>query len=82
MNLSVGSSPLKQLAKTPWQFQRTLRTPVSSLQPFVSTILSSGPSLQSGRITIKELVFEPKRLIEVLTHHSLPPQYAKGTSVR
>ena len=81
MEVSFASSPLKQLGKTPWKFQRTLRTPLKSLQSFVSTILSSGPSLETGRITIEEAVFEPKRLIEVLTGHSLPFQYGKGTSV-
>jgi hypothetical protein len=81
MKVSLASSPLKQLGKTPWKFQRTVRTPLKSLQSFVSTILSSGPLLETGRITIEEAVFEPKRLIEVLTRHSLPLQYGKGTSV-
>ena len=81
MNLSTASSPLKQLGKTPWKFQRTLRTPVGNLQLFVSTILSSVPSLQTASVTIEQAVFEPENLIEVLTGHSLPLQYKKGTSV-
>jgi hypothetical protein len=81
MKLSNASSPLKQLGKTPWKFQRTLRTPVRNLQPFVSTILSSAPALQTASVTIEQAVFEPKKLIEVLTGHLLPLQYKKGTSV-
>ena len=81
MNLSAASSPLKQLAKTPWKFQRTLLTPVRNLQPFVSTVLLSVPSLQTACVTIEQAVFEPKNLIEILTRHSLPLECQKGTSV-
>jgi len=81
MNLSDASSPLKQLGKTPWKFQRTLRTPVKNIPPFVSTILASVPSLRTARVTIEAAVFEPKHLLDVLTRHSLLRQYSKGTSV-
>jgi hypothetical protein len=81
MNLSDASSPLKQLGKTPWKFQRTLRTPVRNIPPFVSTILASVPSLQAARVTIETTAFEPEHLLDLLTRHSLPRQYKKGTSV-
>jgi hypothetical protein len=81
MKVSIASSPLKQLGKTPWKFQRTLRTPVKNLQPFVSAILSSASPLQTACVTIEQAVFEPKHLTEMLTRHSVPLQYKKGTSV-
>jgi hypothetical protein len=81
MNLSDAPSPLKHLCKTPWKFQRTLRTPLTKIAPFVSTILASVPSLQTARVTIESVAFEPKHLLEVLARHSLPRQYSKGTSV-
>ena len=48
---------------------------------FVSTILSSTRSLQTACVTIESAVFEPKHLLDILTRHSLPHQYKKGTAV-
>jgi hypothetical protein len=81
MKLSKASSPLKQLHKTAWKFQHTFRTPRRNLSSFVSTILSSGPPLQTACVTIEVAVLEPEHLIGVLTRNSLAPQYQKGTSV-
>jgi hypothetical protein len=81
MKLFKASSPLKQLSKTPWKFQRTFMTPHHNLPLFVSTILSSGPQLQTACVTIEVAVFEPEHLIALLTRNSLAPQYGKGTSV-
>lgn len=81
MKVSDTSSALKQLRRTGWKFQRTFKTPVKNLQPFVATIISAGQSFHTACITIDQAVFEPKHWIDQLIRHSLPPRYQKGTSV-
>ena len=57
------------------QEQRTFQTPLENLQPFVTTILSAIEPIQSGRIVIDEIIFEPHYLSDLLTGHSImvPP---------
>jgi hypothetical protein len=80
MNVSDNPSALKQIRKTPWKFQRTFKTPLNNLEPFVAAILSTA-SFKTACITIEQAVFEPKHWIDLLTRYSLPPRYAKGVSV-
>lgn len=80
MNLSETSSTLKQSRKIPSKFQQTFKTPLNNLQPFVGTIISTA-SPETACVTIEQAVFEPKHWIDLLTRHSLPPRYGKGTSV-
>lgn len=81
MEASDTPSALKQVRGTAWKFQRTFRTPLKNLQPFVATIVSVGQAFQTACITIDQAVFEPKHWIDQLIRHSLPPRYQKGTSV-
>jgi len=81
VKLSVTPSALKQLHKTPWKFQRTFKTPVKNLQPFVTAILWAAPLFHRASVTIEETVFEPQNLIETLSRYSLPLQHKKGMSV-
>jgi hypothetical protein len=50
------------------------------LKPFVATIISAG-RIQGGCLTIDQAVFEPKNLIDMLSHYSIPPRYGRGSSV-
>jgi hypothetical protein len=81
MEVSHTPSVLKQFRRTPWKFQRTFKTPLKNLQPFVATIASAGQSFKTASITIDQAIFEPKHWIDQLTRYSLPPRYEKGTSV-
>jgi hypothetical protein len=60
MEVSDTPSVLKQFRRTPWKFQRTFKTPLKNLQPFVATIVSAGQSFKTARITIDQAIFEPK----------------------
>ena len=80
MNASDTASALKQLRKSSWKFQQTFKTPLKKLEPFVASIVSTGKP-QTACVTIEQIVFEPKHLIDLLIRHSLPPRYGKGVSV-
>jgi len=79
MNASDTPSVLKQLRKASWKFQQTFKT-LKKLEPFVASIISTGGP-QTACVTIEQIVFEPKNLIDQLTRYSLPPRCGKGASV-
>lgn len=81
MELCDDLGAVKKFRKARWRFQQTFITPKQNPEPFVRCILTAGPPLQKARITIDQIVFEPQNWIGVLTRHSLPPNYKKGTSV-
>lgn len=81
MEVSDTPSALKQIRRTAWKFQRTFKTPLKNLQPFVTTIVSARQSFQTACITIEQAVFAPKHWIDQLIRYSLPPRYKRGTSV-
>jgi hypothetical protein len=66
MEISDTPGALKQIRRTAWKFQRTFRTPVKNLKPYVATIVSAGQSFQTACITIEQAVFEPKHWIDQL----------------
>ena len=72
---------LKQFRRTAWKFQRTFKTPLKNLQPFVATIILGAQSFRTACITVEQAVFEPKHWIEQMNRYSLPPSYHKGDSV-
>jgi hypothetical protein len=79
MKLSESPDLLKRFRRTPWRFQQTFATPLKNLSPFVQTIICAFDELQEVTLVIDLVVFEPKHLIGLLTKHSLPPQYIRGT---
>jgi hypothetical protein len=82
MILSESPDSLKRFRKTPWRFQQTFATPLNNLGSFVDTIICAFDELQEVSLVIDQVVFEPKHLIGLLTKHSLPPQYIRGTQYR
>jgi len=80
MTVSDSAVALKELRKTPWRFQRTFKTPLKRLDPFVAAVVSTGAP-ETACITIDQVVFKPKHWIELLTRYSLPTRYEKGMSV-
>src|SRR5262245_50394874 len=81
MKLSQVQGTLKRFRRTSWRFQETFQTPLKNLKPFVATISSSLESFSGGCMTIDQVVFEPKHLINLLTGHLLPPQYGHDWSI-
>jgi hypothetical protein len=81
MKLSQLQGNLKRFRRTPWRFQQTFQTPLKKLKPFVATIFSSLEPLSGACLTIDQVVFEPKHLINLLAGHSLPPQYGHEWSI-
>jgi hypothetical protein len=74
MTISQAPDALKKFRRTPWRFQQTFQTPLKSLHPFVTTIVSAKEPLQGGCVTLEQIVFEPKNLMALLSRHSLPTE--------
>jgi hypothetical protein len=65
--LSHTPGTFKRFSKKVWTFQRTFETPLSSLEPFVSAIVSGLAPTTKGTIVIDGYVFEPKNLWKFLS---------------
>ena len=81
MRLSEATGTLKRFRKTPWKFQRTFKTPISNLQPFLTTIVTASPGFKAATVTVVQAVFEPENLNELLTRYSIPLNYDRGLSL-
>jgi hypothetical protein len=81
MILSTTAGALKKFRRTPWRLQHTFQTPLKSLRPFVSTIVSAKEPLRAGSVTLDQVVFEPKNWMSLLAKHSLPPEYGRESTV-
>jgi hypothetical protein len=79
--LSQLPGTLKKFRNTPWRFQQTFRTPLQGLRPFVTTIVSAKEPLQSGSVTVDQVVFEPKNWLALLARHSLPSEYGREWTI-
>jgi len=73
MSVSLQETPgeLKRFRKVPWSFQSTYETQLKNLDPFVSAIVGALEPVQSARITLSRVVFEPKNVNEFLAIHGL-----------
>jgi hypothetical protein len=63
------------------QEQRTFKTPLGELDSFVSSLLASDKSLESGSVLVAEVVFTPKHLEDLLARHDLPLTYDHEHSI-
>jgi hypothetical protein len=73
MTLTDDTGTLKRFRKVLPPFQQTFKTPLKSLEPFVSAILSEIEP-RGATAAIEQVVFEPKHLLALLDAHSIPPQ--------
>jgi hypothetical protein len=74
MTLSETPGSLKRFRRTPWGSQQTFSTPLKNLQPFVATITSA---FDTASITIDQVIFAPKHLLDLLARCSLPARYGR-----
>src|SRR5437773_11997733 len=65
--LSHNSGALAKFSRKAWKFQRTIRTPLTNLEPFVAEIISALMPIEKGIIAIDGYVFEPKNLRKLLS---------------
>lgn len=80
MTLSESPELLRKFRNTPWKFQQTFITPEKNLETFVAEIVSASPC-QSGCLTIDQIIFEPKNLVNLFNVYSIPLQYGHGWSI-
>ena len=62
------------------RFQQTFWTPAEDAGKLTKTIISAG-GLASGRIEIRQVVFEPENLIALLAQHSLGPESVRELAI-
>ena len=68
--LSERTEEIRRFHAEPWPFQKTFKTPLEDLSRFVSVIL--GPfEPEKGTLSTDEVVFEPRRLLELMATHSI-----------
>jgi hypothetical protein len=68
--LSERPEEVQRFCAQPWSFQQTFKTPLKDLNRFVATFLAPF-SLVRGALSIDQVVFEPKDLLQLLTSRSL-----------
>jgi hypothetical protein len=65
ITLSKSHGEVYQLRKTPPKHEQTFKTPLKDLPRFLTTILSPIPATEAS-VTIDQIIFEPKSLLELL----------------
>jgi hypothetical protein len=77
MAITLGQTQgtLKAFRRTAeqFQFQATFQTPLKNLRPFVRAIMLSPQPIQQGRVTIDQIVFEPKTVNALLAKCGIVP---------
>jgi hypothetical protein len=79
--LSHNSGTLAKFSRKAWKFQRTIRTPLTNLEPFVAEIISAQMPIEKGIIAIDGYVFEPKNLRKLLSAYSQSMNLTHGWSI-
>ncbi len=72
---------IKRFRTTSWACQQTFVTPLKNLPPFDRTIVDALEPCKEGRVTIDQVVFEPRHLIDLLAAHALPADYGHDWSL-
>jgi hypothetical protein len=65
ITLSKSHGEVYHFRKAPPKYEQTFKTPLKDLPRFVATILSPIPATEAT-VTIDQIVFEPKSLLELL----------------
>ena len=61
--------------------QQTFRTPLQELASFTETVIAAHAPLESGSVTVEQVVFTPTNLQALLTSHKLPPNYGRDWTI-
>jgi len=74
--IETSSGTLKALRRrAAGSFQRTFATPLKRLPAFVGAVLGETPAIRGASAVVESIVFEPKRLENLLRAHGLPKSY-------
>ena len=80
-NLSHNPGSLAKFSRKAWKFQRTIRTPLTNLEPFVAEIISALAPIKRRIIVIDGYVFEPKGLRKLLSSHPQSMNFTHDWSI-
>ena len=82
MKIDRAEGHLRRLRRTVASLeQRTFRTPLQRLEPFISCLLAQDPPFTTSAVLVDQVVFTPKHLEDLLTGHKLPLNYGEGQSI-
>ena len=62
--------------------QRTFRTPLQRLAPFVDRLVGNDPPFGAATVFVQQTVFTPKHLEKLLSSHKLPVSYGADNTIR
>ncbi len=81
LTLIETNGELKRFRRTVTQFkhQGTFQTPMKNLCPFVRAVVSALDPIPAGRVTIDEVIFEPRGINALLAKHSIPAMKMENT---
>ena len=69
------------LGRSQAYFQQTFRTPLRQLASFTATVTAAHGPLDSGSVTLEQVVFTPRNLEALLTGHNLPLTYGRDWTI-
>lgn len=69
------------LGRSRGYFQQTFRTPLKQLARFSATVVSAHSPVESGSVTLEQVVFMPKHLERLLTSRNVPPTYGRDWTI-
>jgi hypothetical protein len=81
MMISEAPGNLKRFRRTAWRFQRTFKTPLKNLAPFVATIITASEPLQSSQVILEQIVFEPQNLAALLSRYSVATELRDSLAI-
>jgi hypothetical protein len=71
----------RSLGRPSGQYQETFRTPLKQLGAFAATVLGAHAPIESGEVTVGQVVFTPKNLEALLVAHRLPLTYGQDWTI-
>ena len=71
----------RRLGRYPDHFQQTFRTSSQELPSFAAAVLAAHAPLESGSVTVEQVVFTPKHMEALLTSYNLPLSYGRDWTI-
>jgi hypothetical protein len=62
-------------------FQQTFATPSAQLSSFAATVVAAHAPLESGSVTLEQVVFPPKHLESLLAEYNMPLTYGRDWTI-
>lgn len=71
----------RTLGRSHRYFQKTFRTPANQLRSFAAAVVAAHAPLESGSLTLEQVMFTPRRLEAMLASYNVPLTYGRDWSI-